>query len=142
MAVENLMQFSGKQTPEIARENGRKGGLASGVSKRKKKLLREVIDEVLPMGVCDEDMEAALTEMGLEPSHETAIILAAVRKAEHGDIEAARFLRDTAGQNPTNKMDLYAEARPISSYDFSQLSDEELRQLAARCQDYPEDFEE
>ena len=52
MGKENLIQYNG-QTPAIARENGRKGGVASGASKRRRKALREVFNELLPMEVKD-----------------------------------------------------------------------------------------
>ena len=38
MNTKNLIQYNG-QTPEMARENGRKGGIASGVAKRQIKLI-------------------------------------------------------------------------------------------------------
>ena len=59
MGKENLIQYNG-QTPEIARENGRKGGLASGVAKRRRKALCEVLNELLPMEIKDDDLREAL----------------------------------------------------------------------------------
>lgn len=128
--VENLIQYNG-QTPEIARENGRKGGLASGESKRRRKLLRETINEILPMTVADPELQAILEEAGLDPSYEVAMSFAALNRAAKGDIEAARFIRDTRGEKPAdtlavgNLLDV-----PVGAMDLSKLSDEELRALA------------
>lgn len=44
MANEQNLRVS---TSSEARENGKKGGIASGESRRRKKLLRECIDELL-----------------------------------------------------------------------------------------------
>ena len=97
MNSKNLIQYNG-QTPEMARENGRKGGIASGVAKRQRKQLREVINEVLPMEVTDPELKAILESYGLNPTHEVAMVVAALQRAERGDIEAARFIRDTRGE--------------------------------------------
>lgn len=41
---ENLKPFTSDQSREEAAKNGRKGGIASGVSKRRKKTMREVAE--------------------------------------------------------------------------------------------------
>ena len=133
MNTKNLIQYNG-QTPEMARENGRKGGIASGVAKRQRKQLREVINEVLPMEVTDPELKAILESYGLKPTHEVAMVVAALQRAERGDIEAARFIRDTRGEKPVaalavgNLLD-----KPVRSLDLSQLSDAELEALADMC---------
>lgn len=131
MGKENLIQYNG-QTPEIARENGRKGGLTSGVSKRKRKMLREVLNELLPMEVTDEELRTALESRGLEPTHEVAMAFAAIQRAERGDIEAARFIRDTRGEKPTENKNIAVGNimdTPIQAMDLSALSDEQLYAL-------------
>ena len=130
----NLIQFNG-QTPEQARENGRKGGIASGEARRRKRTFRELIETVMTMEVDDPTVRAKLTGMGLDPTHDMAIITAAVRKAETGDIESARFIRDTRGEKPTEALNLGITGKPIKSLDLSQLSDEELEALADQADD-------
>lgn len=126
LGKENLIQYNG-QTPAIARENGRKGGVASGASKRRRKALREVFNELLPMEVKDEELRSALLAVGLEPTHETAIAFAAILRAERGDIEAARFIRDTRGEKPTNNIAVgNILDTPTTEIDFGKLSDAEL----------------
>lgn len=133
MGKENLIQYNG-QTPEIARENGRKGGLASGVAKRRRKALCEVLNELLPMEIKDDDLREALLAVGLEPTHEIAVAYAAIKRAERGDIEAARFIRDTRGEKPTNNVAVSSILdmvdRPLMELDFKKMSDEELIALA------------
>lgn len=132
MGKENLIQYNG-QTPEIARKNGRKGGLASGASKKRRKLLREVINDLLPMEIKDEELRVALESKGLEPTHEVALAFAAIQRAERGDIEAARFIRDTCGEKPTENKNIAVGSvmdLPIQALDLSTLSDEQLYALA------------
>lgn len=127
---QNLIQYN-MQTPEEARENGRKGGIASGEARRRKKTMRELIEQLMPMEVDDKRLHNKLTKLGLDPSHELAIVLAAIKKAECGDIEAARFIRDTKGEKPTDALNLgvFSE-RDVRSLDLSKLSDEELIRMA------------
>ena len=133
MNEKNLNPYSAKSV-EIARENGRKGGIASGVAKRKRKQLREVINEVLPMEVGDPELKAALEAYGLKPTHEVAMVVAALQRAERGDIEAARFIRDTCGEKPVAEINMGSIVeRPVRSLDLSQLSDDELAALADMC---------
>ena len=133
MNNQNLKPYNA-QSVEVARENGRKGGLASGVAKRQRKQLREVINEVLPMEVSDPELKAILESYGLKPTHEVAMVVAALQRAERGDIEAARFIRDTRGEKPVAEIAMGAIMdRPIRSMDLSQLSDAELEALADMC---------
>ena len=130
MNTKHLIQYNG-QTPEQARENGRKGGIASGVAKRRRKQLREVINEVLPLHVSDPEIKEALESYGLEPTHEVAMVVAAIQRAERGDIEAARFIRDTRGEKPVAEVTVgNILDRPVQSLDLTKLSDAELEALA------------
>ena len=127
--INNLIQYNG-QTPEQARENGQKGGIASGVARRKRRTFRELIETVMTMEVDDPVVHAKLQELGLDPTHDMAITMAAVRKAENGDIEATRYLRDTKGEKPTEALQMAITDKPIKSLDLTQLSDAELEALA------------
>lgn len=101
-----------KMTPEQCREYGRKGGIASGEAKRKKKALRERLEILLdlPMknGKCADISEvkswAALKKKNI--TVEDAIAIAQIMKALKGDTTAAIYIRDTSGQNPGVKVDL------------------------------------
>lgn len=98
-------------TPEQRRENGRKGGIASGEAKRAKKAMKERLEVLLelPMksgkGV---DLDAVKNYAALKGKNITvqdALMIAQIQKALRGDTNAAVFVRDTAGQNPTQKIE-------------------------------------
>lgn len=129
--LENLRPFSNDDVGKArAAEAGRKGGVASGVAKRKKRTFRELIEQVMTMEVDDPAVHAKLRELGLDPTHDMAITMAAVRKAENGDIEATRYLRDTKGEKPTEALQMAITDKPIKALDLSTLSDAELEALA------------
>jgi hypothetical protein len=77
-------------------KSGSKGGKASGVAKRKKKLLKECLDELL-----EKEWE---NRQGEKHSGSEAISIALFKKALAGDIKAYEVVRDTAGQKPVDKI--------------------------------------
>ena len=71
-----------------------------------------------------------LEKLGLKANHENAMMLASAKRAMLGDIEAARFVRDTVGEKPTEAMQLAITDKPVKALDMNALSDEELEALA------------
>ena len=98
-------------TPEQRRENGRKGGIASGESKRAKKAMRERLEILLelPMksgrGADIESIKNFAELKGKNITVQDAMMIAQIQKALKGDTNAASFVRDTAGQNPATKIE-------------------------------------
>lgn len=104
-------EFS-NMTPEERRENGRKGGIASGEAKRAKKAMRERLEILLEMPMKSgkgADIEAIKNFAALKGKNITvqdAMMIAQIQKALKGDTTAAAFVRDTAGQRPTEEISL------------------------------------
>lgn len=100
-----------KMTPEQRRENGRKGGIASGEAKRAKKAMKERLEILLDMplksgkGVDIETIQNFAKLKGKNITVQDALMIAQIQKALKGDTNAAVFVRDTAGQNPTQKIE-------------------------------------
>ena len=98
-------------TTEERREAGRKGGIASGEAKRRKKAMRERLEIILEMPLKsgkNADIESIKNFAALKGKNITvqdAMMIAQIQKALRGDTNAATFVRDTAGQNPTTKIE-------------------------------------
>ena len=88
---ENLRPVSSK---EEARERGRKGGLASGEARRKRKTLKE-----------------ELLLMHSEGETQQSVTLALIEKAMSGDTKAFEVIRDTIGEKPVDKV-MIADVEP------------------------------
>ena len=107
-------QFS-LMTPEERKEAGRKGGIASVESRRNKKALKERLEILLDMPINkgkEVDIEAIKNFAALKGKNITvqdAMMIAQIQKALKGDTQAAVFIRDTAGQNPTTRVDIEVE---------------------------------
>ena len=93
--MDNLIPNS-ERSPDEVRENGRKGGIASGVARRRKKDLREACLAMLDMDVTTKSGE---TMTGAE-----AMVAKLFQQAMKGNIKAFIALRDTAGQKPVEKL--------------------------------------
>lgn len=100
-----------KMSPEQRRENGRKGGIASGEAKRAKKAMKERLEILLEMnmksgrGTDIESIQNFAALKGKNITVQDALVIAQIQKALRGDTNAAVFVRDTAGQNPTQKIE-------------------------------------
>lgn len=86
------------------------GGLASGEARREKSAMRDVSAMVLGIkrSVSEKTIEQ-LKEMGISRDEITTQVLALVKQGEKaiaGDLNALMFLRDTAGEKPSDKLSL------------------------------------
>lgn len=74
---------------------------------------------------------AMLKALGVEdPTGADALMLAQFTKACRGDTEAARYVRDTAGERPSDQVHLIASERPVDGDLVASMTDEELALLA------------
>ena len=91
----NVQNLKAPQSTEEARERGKKGGIASGIAKRKRKSMKEdlLLLLSLPSGVLEGQTE------------QDAMLVSVLRRAQSGDVGAAAFIRDTIGEKPKEKAD-------------------------------------
>lgn len=93
-----------------ARKRGKKGGIASGEARRRKKAMREMAERVLAAPIpVSKKAEDQLIQFGFEVNDanvQLMSLLAVARNAAKGDLAALAFLRDTAGERPTDKVDM------------------------------------
>ena len=97
----NLIPYSERSENE-ARENGRKGGIASGESRRKRKLLKESMNALLELPVSSTKEYNALIKMGIDIEdidNSQLIVLALFNRAKSGDVAAIKELRNLIGED-------------------------------------------
>ena len=98
---ENLRPVSSK---DEARERGRKGGLASGDARRKRKTLKE---ELLLM-LEDEEVQKS-------------VAVALIQEAQNGNVKAFGMLRDTIGEAPVEKGQTTQTVVDLSGFSTEEL---------------------
>ena len=97
----NLIPYSERSENE-ARENGRKGGIASGESRRKRKLLKDSMNALLELPVSSTKEYNALIKMGIDIEdidNSQLIVLALFNRARSGDVAAIKELRNLIGED-------------------------------------------
>ena len=99
-------QFDSNQSREQAAKKGAAGGRASGVSRRRKKSLREAAELYLSLPVSDKRAWNKLAKDGVAPEdvdNQMAIIAGLSIKAAKGDAKAAKLLFDLLGEQPKDE---------------------------------------
>lgn len=101
-SIKNLKPFTSDQDREKAVINGRTGGIASGEVRRRRKELREFLNEYLDHEAVPSAREWML-EHGVDPDdccNLMALLLAVFCRAMDGDVEAATTILGWAGLLP------------------------------------------
>jgi hypothetical protein len=100
-SLANLKPFTSEQSRELAKINGKKGGLVAGENRRKKKLLKDTINEFLET-----------TNPATGNTFQIDLVNSMLNKAiVDGDVSAFNTLRDTSGQKP--KEEIQAVVMPM-----------------------------
>lgn len=102
---DNLVSL-GERTTEEQREIARKGGVASGKARRRKRTMAEALQLITNTPVNAEQAEI-LRKYGFAEQDCTYLMLMmikAVQMASEGNLKAAEFVRDTLGENPQYKI--------------------------------------
>ena len=91
-----------KRSKSEARELGRKGGEASGASRRRKRSLKEAADLYLSLPVSDRKMWNKISRRGVDPEdidNQMAMIIGLTVAATAGDAKAAKVIVDLLGED-------------------------------------------
>ena len=102
---QNLMpiqEVNSNRTREQHSEDSRKGGVASGVSRRRKRSLKEAADLYLSLPVSDRKMWNKIARKGVDPEdidNQMAMIIGLTMAATAGDAKAAKVVVDLLGED-------------------------------------------
>ena len=110
----NLIPMDQRSKSE-ARELGRNGGIASGVSRRRKRSLKEAADLYLSLPVSDRKMWNKISRRGVDPEdidNQMAMIIGLTMAATAGDAKAAKVIVDLLGEDAHSEE---ASVHPLGS---------------------------
>lgn len=129
---DNLRKYYDALTPEQKTAQGKLGAQKSAESRRRYKTQQECLKAILSLKVTDPDVKKALEALGLDPTYAQAVAFAQVNKATKvADGDAARYVRDTVGERPSERHEVLVDA----DADLSYLSDAELLRMASSEED-------
>lgn len=110
MANEKNLVPANQRSKSEARENGRKGGLNSGKSRRRRKALRTMLKEAvsLPLSDLPEDLKAGIMKAAQIKDDSLlvsdAVLGSLIRTACKGNSQMMRLLLDTLGESANIRM--------------------------------------
>lgn len=109
------------------------GKIGDGETGESQRTQKEILKKLLAADIRDEEKRAELILLGIEPSVAGQLNLEVIKKAENGDLNAMKYIRDTIGEKPRTGMDIgNLENKPFETIDLSALSDTQLKILAAK----------
>ena len=97
-----IQEVNSNRTREQHSEDSRKGGVASGVSRRRKRSLKEAADLYLSLPVSDRKMWNKISRRGVDPDdidNQMAMIIGLTMAATAGDAKAAKIIVDLLGED-------------------------------------------
>ena len=97
-----IQEVNSNRTREQHSEDSRKGGVASGVSRRRKRSLKEAADLYLSLPVSDRRSWNKIARRGVDPAdidNQMAMIIGLTIAATAGDAKAAKVIVDLLGED-------------------------------------------
>ena len=98
------------RSTEEARERGKKGGIASGEARRRKKTMREALEMLLFDTKLNEQTKQMLKAEGIDNTddfnHQMVITRSLIAKAESGDVQAYNAICAMIGEKPSENFNL------------------------------------
>lgn len=94
------------RSKEEARERGKKGGIKSGETRRRKAALRNTMNRLLTMQAEVDGLSDVLRADGGESTYEEIITMAMIQQASLGNVKAYQAIMKTVGQTEKSEADL------------------------------------
>lgn len=97
-----------RPSSDEARELGRRGGVASGIARRRRKALREALDVYISLPVQDKRSLNRLLRAGVDEDDadtQMLIISSLVQRAIDGNVRAAKLIFDLVGYDSAQTFD-------------------------------------
>lgn len=105
----NLIPFN-ERTEEEVKEIAARGGRKSGETRRRKRAAKEILDTMLAAQLSgdsiDSILDGAKEVLGDDNSLYSVMLAKIAQEACKGNVQAATFIRDTAGDKPTDKQEV------------------------------------
>lgn len=100
----NLVPFTERSESEVREINSR-GGRKSGETRRRKKALKSLMNDLLSSDIVNDDIYNSTVDMdfGADPTYGAAVVAAMVRQAALGDTKAFNAIVDLIGEGSSGE---------------------------------------
>lgn len=123
--ADNLIPNS-ERTPEELREITRKGGIASGVARRKKANLRKAFETILQAEVASPNVKKQLEELGFDSTNEMALAMVMMQKAMKGNVRAFEQISKLTTTDAKDSLDKKEQKERIKSLQIKNKREEKM----------------
>ena len=107
-----------------ARENGKKGGVASGKSRRKKANLKKAFETILQAEVASPNVKKQLEELGFDSTNEMALAMVMMQKAMKGNVRAFEQISKLMTTDAKDSLDKKEQKERIKALQIRNKRDE------------------
>lgn len=131
MGKSNIEKFNESLTAEELSEHRRQAGIASGISRGKRKQVKDSLNTILQMSLKSgkqadlENIKSLAAIKGKNISVMDAAALAMVQRWLKGDVRAGELILGLIGEKPSDKVEINGQV----NNPFAGLSTEELKKL-------------
>lgn len=94
---------------KLSKEEAKKGGIASGEARRKKKLIKEQLELLLSLPLKDANVKRKIEALGVDGDNidnQMAMIIGIWQKAIKGDVNAFNSIQASVGEAPVTKQEI------------------------------------
>ena len=133
---QNLKVPSSKE----ARENGKKGGVASGKSRRKKANLKKAFETILQAEVASPNVKKQLEELGFDSTNEMALAMVMMQKAMKGNVRAFEQISKLTTTDAKDTLDRKEQKERIKALELENEKRKITLEGGAKSEDVMSDY--
>lgn len=126
MANEKNLIPANKRSKSEARKNGSKGGVASGVARRKKANLKKAFETILQAEVASPNVKKQLEELGFDSTNEMALAMVMMQKAMKGNVRAFEQISKLTTTDAKDSLDKKEQKERIKSLQIKNKREEKM----------------
>lgn len=133
---QNLKVPSSKE----ARENGKKGGVASGKARRKKANLKKAFETILQAEVASPNVKKQLEELGFDSTNEMALAMVMMQKAMKGNVRAFEQISKLTTTDAKDSLDKKEQKERIKALELENEKRKITLEGGAKSEDVMSDY--
>lgn len=133
---QNLKVPSSKE----ARENGKKGGVASGKARRKKANLKKAFETILQADVASPNVKKQLEDMGFDTTNEMALAMVIMQKAMKGNVRAFEQISKLTTTDAKDSLDKKEQKERIKALELENKKRKNTIEGGAKSEDVMADY--
>ena len=133
---QNLKVPSSKE----ARENGKKGGVASGKARRKKANLKKAFETILQADVASPNVKKQLEDLGFDTTNEMALAMVMMQKAMKGNVRAFEQISKLTTTDAKDSLDKREQKERIKALELENEKRKITLEGGAKSEDVMADY--